>query len=150
MKYNDVVIRWSKIATILFAAMVVAADVFGVVISKYMCYIWADKIDDVSLTILTVVFYLGTIFAYGILASLFVLLNNMSKDKVFDKINTKLMDYIVLALVGIAVVCTVGGFVWFGSWFLAIISLFMGLVVLSVRVCFVKAITMKEEMDLTI
>ena len=50
----------------------------------------------------------------------------------------------------IAVVCTVGGFVWFGSWFLAIIALFMGLVVLSVRVCFVKAITMKEEMDLTI
>ena len=150
MKYNDVVIRWSKIATILFAAMVVVADVFGVVISKYMCYIWADKIDDFSLTILTVVFYLGTIFAYCILASLFVLLNNMSKDKVFDKINTKLMDYIVLALVGIAVVCTVGGFVWFGSWFLAIISLFMGLVVLSVRVCFVKAITMKEEMDLTI
>ena len=150
MKYNDVVIRWSKIATILFAAMVVVADVFGVVISKYMCYVWANKIDDVSLTIMTVVFYLGTLFAYGILSSLFVLLNNMSKDKVFDKVNTKLMDCIVGALVGIAVVCTVGGFVWFGSWFLAIIALFMGLVVLSVRVCFVKAITMKEEMYLTI
>ena len=150
MKYNDVVIRWSKIATILFAAMVVVADVFGVVISKYMCYIWANKIDDVSLTILTVVFYLGTLFAYGILASLFVLLNNMSKDKVFDRANTKLMGYIMGALVAIAIVCTVGGFVWFGSWFLAIIALFMGLIVLSVRVCFDKAITMKEEMDLTI
>ena len=150
MKYNDVVIRWSKIATILFAAMVVVADVFGVVISKYMCYIWANKIDDVSLTILTVVFYLGTLFAYGILASLFVLLNNMSKDKVFDRANTKLMSYIMGALVAIAIVCMVGGFVWFGSWFLAIIALFMGLIVLSVRVCFDKAITMKEEMDLTI
>ena len=150
MKYNDVVIRWSKIATILFAAMVVVADVFGVVISKYMCYIWANKIDDVSLTILTVVFYLGTLFAYGILASLFVLLNNMSKDKVFDRANTKLMGYIMGALVAIAIVCTVGGFVWFGSWFLAIIALFMGLIVLSVRACFDKAITMKEEMDLTI
>ena len=150
MKYNDVVIRWSKIATVLFAAMVVVADIFGVVISKYMCYIWANKIDDVSLTILTVVFYLGTLFAYGILFSLFVLLNNMSKDKVFDRANVKLMGYIMASLVAIAVVCTVGGFVWFGSWLLAIIALFMSLIVLSVRACFDRAIIMKEEMDLTI
>ena len=150
MKYNDVVIRWSKIATILFAAMVVVADVFGVVISKYICYVWAEKIDVASLAVIMSVLYLGTAFAYVILVSLFLLLNNMSKDKVFDRGNTKLMGIMVGALVAAAVICVVGGFVWFGNWLLAAFALFMGLVVLSVRCCFAKAITMKEEMDLTI
>ena len=150
MNYNDTVIRWSKIATFLFVAMVIAADVFGVVISQYVCYVWAEKIDAVSLAIVMAVLYLGTVFAYVILVSLFLLLNNMSKDKVFDRANTKLMGIMVGSLVAAAVVCVVGGFVWFGNWLLAAFALFMGLVVLSVRCCFAKAITMKEEMDLTI
>ena len=78
------------------------------------------------------------------------MLSNMSKDKVFDRENTKLMMIITAALTGIAVDCIVGGFIWNGCWILAIVALFMALVVLSIRVVFVKAITMKEEMDLTI
>ena len=39
---------------------------------------------------------------------------------------------------------------WNGGWVLTIVALFMALVVLSIRVVFAKAITMKEEMDLTI
>ena len=74
----------------------------------------------------------------------------MSKDLVFDRANTKLMGIITGALVGIAAVCVVGGFVWNGCWILSIIALFMGLIVLSVKVVFDKAITMKEELDLTI
>jgi uncharacterized membrane protein YjjP (DUF1212 family) len=74
----------------------------------------------------------------------------MSKDKVFDRENTKIMTIITCALVGIAVDCTVCGFIWNGGWILAIVALFMSLVVLSIRVVFSKAITMKEEMDLTI
>ena len=74
----------------------------------------------------------------------------MSKDKVFDRENTKIMTIITCALLGIAVDCTVCGFIWNGGWILAIVALFMSLVVLSIRVVFSKAITMKEEMDLTI
>ena len=84
------------------------------------------------------------------LIPLFKMLSNMSKDKVFDRENTKIMTIITCALVGIAVDCTVCGFIWNGGWILAIVALFMSLVVLSIRVVFAKAITMKEEMDLTI
>ena len=84
------------------------------------------------------------------LIPLFKMLSNMSKDKVFDRENTKIMTIITCALVGIAVDCTVCGFIWNGGWILAIVALFMSLVVLSIRVVFSKAITMKEEMDLTI
>ena len=150
MRYDDVVIRWAKIATILFTAMAVVADIFGVVITRYIAYCWAEVFDLPRVIALMVVFYLGTIGGYTVLIPLFKMLSNMSKDKVFDRENTKLMMIITAALTGIAVDCIAGGFIWNGCWILAIVALFMALVVLSIRVVFVKAITMKEEMDLTI
>ncbi len=150
MRYDDVVLRWAKIATALFAAMAVVADIFGVVIVKYIAYCWAEVYDLPRVIALIVIFYLGSIGGYLVLVPLFLMLLNMSKDKVFDRANTKLMTIITLALVFIAVDCTVCGFIWNGGWILTIVALFMALVVLSIRVVFAKAITMKEEMDLTI
>ena len=150
MRYNDGIIRWSKIATVLFIAIVVVADVFGVPIAKYISYTYAEKSDDLTKLVITLVWYLGTVGAYVILISVFKLLSNMSKDIVFDRTNTKLMNIIAGALIGIGVVCAAGGIVWIGSSFLTIIALFMALIVMCVKVVFGKAIEMKEEMDLTI
>ena len=150
MRYDDVILRWAKIATVLFTAIAVVADIFGVVIVKYIAYCWAEVFDLPRVIALIVIFYLGTVGGYLVLIPLFKMLNNMSKDKVFDRDNTKLMMIITAALVGIAVDCTVCGFIWNGGWILAIVALFMSLVVLSIRVVFAKAITMKEEIDLTI
>ena len=110
----------------------------------------SSSIDTPRVIALMVIFYIGTIGGYLVLIPLFKMLSNMSKDKVFDRENTKIMTIITCALVGIAVDCTVCGFIWNGGWILAIVALFMSLVVLSIRVVFAKAITMKEEMDLTI
>lgn len=150
MKYDNGIIKWSKIATVMFIAIVVVADIFGIPISKYVCYCWAERFDDPALAVTGAVWYLGTVGAYVILISVFKLLSNMSRDVVFDKANTNLMKIITMALIGIGAVCAAGGFVWFGSFFLTIIALFMALIVLCVKVVFDKAIAMKEEMDLTI
>lgn len=150
MRYNDGIIRWTKIATVLFIAMAVVADIFGIVITQYIAYCWALVFDTFRVVALTVIYYLGTVGGYVVLISLLKLLSNMSKDKVFDRSNTKLMMIITLSLVAIAVDCVIGGFIWNGAWILAIVALFMALIVMSVRVVFDKAITMKEEMDLTI
>ncbi len=150
MRYDDVILRWAKIATIMFTAMAVVADFCGVIITRYIAYCWAEVFDMPRVTALAVVFYIGTIGGYTVLIPLYKMLSNMSKDKVFDRDNTKLMTIITSALVGIAVDCVVGGFIWNGCWILTIVALFMALVVLSIRVVFAKAITMKEEMDLTI
>ncbi|MDO4876996.1 MAG: DUF2975 domain-containing protein [Oscillospiraceae bacterium] len=152
MKYHNVIIRWSKIATMLFIAMVLVGDIFGFAITRYICWIWAEvPVEDTARLLgLSVVYYLGTAGAYAILFSLLKLLFNMGKDIVFDRSNTKLMNIIAYTFVAIAVDCTVGGFIWSGSFILAILALFLALVVQSVRVVFDKAITMKEELDLTI
>ena len=64
MRYDDVILRWAKIATVLFTAMAVVADVFGVVITKYIAYCWAGVFDLPSVIGLTTVFYIGTVGGY--------------------------------------------------------------------------------------
>ncbi len=150
MHYDDVILRWAKIATVLFTAMAVVADIFGVLISQFVAYCWADVFDTPRVIALTVVFYLGTLGGYTVLIPLFLLLTNMSRDKVFDRANTRLMTIITIALIAIAVDCAAGGFIWNGAWILGIVASFMALIVLSIRVVFGKAIAMKEELDLTI
>ena len=150
MKYQSVIIKWSKIATLLFIAMVLVGDIFGITITQYICYVWAEVFDPAKLAGLSVVYYLGTVGTYVILFSLLKLLSNMGKDIVFERANIMLMNIIAYTFVVVAVDCTVGGFIWSGSFILAILALFLALVVQSVRVVFDKAITMKEELDLTI
>lgn len=150
MKYQSIIIRWSKVATLLFIAMVLVGDIFGFIITQYICYIWAAKFDAVSLAGLSVVYYLGTVGTYVILFSLLKLLSNMGKDIVFERTNIKLMNIIAYTFVAVALDCLAGGFIWSGSFILAVLALFLALVVQSVRVVFDKAITMKEELDLTI
>ena len=150
MKYDNRIIRWSKIATIIFIALVVVADLFGVVISSYISLVWAERSDTFAIVLLTTVWYMGTVGAYGILISVYKLLTNMGKDIVFDRANTGLMKIMVIALIAIAAVCALGSITWIGTSFLSMVALFMALIVSCVRVVFDKAISMKEEMDLTI
>ena len=100
MRYDDVILRWAKIATVLFTALAVVADIFGVVIIKYIAYVWAGVFDTPRVIALMVIFYIGTIGGYLVLIPLFKMLSNMSKDKVFDRENTKIMTIITCALVG--------------------------------------------------
>ena len=85
MRYDDVILRWAKIATVLFTALAFVADIFGVVITKYIAYCWAEVFDLPRVIALIVIFYLGTIGGYLVLIPLFLMLSNMSKDKVKSK-----------------------------------------------------------------
>ena len=147
---SNIVIRWSKIATVLFIAMVMVMDGIALIVAKYISFDWAQKFDNLSVGILAGSIWAATIAGYALLISIFKLLSNMGKDEVFDKKNTKLMSVMVWSLVGAAVCATVGGIVWNGSFILTIVALFMALIVLTVKVVFDKAIDMKNELDLTI
>ena len=56
MRYDDVILRWTKIATIMFTAMAVVADICGVIITKYIAYCWAEVFDLPRVIVLTVIF----------------------------------------------------------------------------------------------
>lgn len=149
-KTNNTIIRWTKIATALFIALVMVMDAVALIVAKYISYVWALKTDNLSVGIIAGSIYVGTIAGYAILVSVYKLLSNMEKDQVFEKKNTKLMSVMVWGLIGAGVCAIVGGFVWEGSFCLTIAAWFMALIVLSVKVVFDKAIDMKAELDLTI
>ncbi len=150
MDKADNVIRYTKVATVIFLVLVVVADVFGFIITNYITRVWADREDTFALITLSTVYYLGTVGAYVVLIAFYKLLNNMSKDIVFDKANTKLMKIIAIALALMGVDCMVGTIAWFGTIYVGIICFFMMLVLFCVRAVFEKAIEMKSELDLTI
>lgn len=150
IKYNTDIIHACKIATVIFMALVFVADIFGYIISRYVVYVWIGRFDMLALVLTTSVFYVCTLIAYVLLGSVYGLLNNMSKDVVFDTKNTKLMGYMVWCLILIGVFCAVELIVWPGAVFLSVIAWFMTLIVLCVKVVFDKAISMKDELDFTI
>lgn len=143
-------IRYTKIATVIFIGLVVAADVFGFIITEFITRVWAGRNDSLALILLAIVYYIGTAFAYVVLIALYKLLDNMSKDVVFDVRNTKHMKLIAIACVFMGVDCTVGMIAWTGTIYLAVICIFMTFIILCVRAVFEKAIAMKDELDLTI
>ncbi len=143
-------IRYTKIATVIFIAFVVAADVFGFIITGYITRVWADRSDAFAMITLATVYYLGTAGAYVVLFALYRLLSNMGKNIVFDKQNTKLMKIIAIACALMGADCVAGTLAWFGTVYAAVICFFMVLIILCVRAVFEKAIEMKDELDLTI
>lgn len=149
-RYSSSVIRISKLATIVFIALVVMADIGGYFIAKYVTYCWIEKFDIMSLILTTVVFYVATVCGYVVLFSLYKLLSNMEKDIVFDVCNTRLMGYITMGLIACGIACACETFTWPGAIFLSVVAWFIALIVLCVKTTFDKAIAMKDEMDLTI
>jgi len=143
-------IRYTKVATVIFIAFVVAADAFGYIITSYISRVWADRNDAFAMITLATVYYLGTVGAYVVLFALYKLLDNMGKDIVFDKKNTKLMKIIAIACALMGTDCVAGTLAWFGTIYAGIICFFMVLIILCVRAVFEKAIEMKDELDLTI
>lgn len=149
-KYNNRVITWAKIATIIFIALVVVADATSYINAQYIAYVLCGTHAVSSIIILMASMILGTICGYVVLFSILFLLDNIKNDIVFDKKNTKLMSRVVYALVAAAVCALVGGIVWIDAFLIAVVALFVAVIVLAVKVCFDKAISMKDELDLTI
>ena len=149
-KYKSDVIRLSKLAAIVFIALIVMADIAGWPIAKYVTYCWIGKFDIPSLVLTTIVFYMATVCGYIVIFSVYKLLSNMEKDIVFDLKNTRLMGYITMGLISCGFACACETFTWPGAIFISIVAWFMALIVLCVKTAFDKAIQMKDEMDLTI
>ncbi|MBQ4271539.1 MAG: DUF2975 domain-containing protein [Clostridiales bacterium] len=149
-KYNDKIISWSKIATVFFIILVILADILGVTSARYIATEWAGKTDELSIGMFTTVYYLITVLALIVLICVFKLLQNMSRDVVFDKRNTDLIKYVVICLIVAGFAFFALAFVWGEAGVLSLTAWFVSLIVLSVKVAFDKAITMKKDIDLTI
>ena len=89
-------------------------------------------------------------FALTALSCLWKLLRNIHAAQIFHGANSRLMAALSWCCAGVTLV-TLGAFRWYPPLlFLSLAMAFLFLIVRVVRICFIAAIALKEENDLTV
>lgn len=101
-------------------------------------------------TAVLVAYYACLPFALTALLCLWKLLRNILAERVFQPFNSRLMAVVSWCCVGVAAV-TLAAFRWYSPLIFITLSMaFLFLIVRVVRNCFIAAIALKEENDLTV
>jgi hypothetical protein len=101
-------------------------------------------------TAILIAYYACLPFALTALVCLWKLLRNISAERVFLEANSRLMAVVSWCCVGVALV-TLAAFRWYPPLIFITLSMaFLFLIVRVVRNCFIAAIALKEENDLTV
>ena len=97
-----------------------------------------------------IAYYACLPFALTALICLWKLLRNIIGERVFLEVNSRLMAVVSWCCVGVALV-TLASFRWYPPLIFITLSMaFLFLIVRVVRNCFIAAIALKEENDLTV
>ena len=101
-------------------------------------------------TAILIAYYACLPVALTALVCLWKLLRNISAERVFLEANSRLMAVVSWCCVGVALV-TLAAFRWYPPLIFITLSMaFLFLIVRVVRNCFIAAIALKEENDLTV
>ena len=141
-------IKLSLACVIIFAAMMLAGDVFAY---KWVSWLAGFHIDDANFTIkFMIVVYTSSVFGWICLYAMWQLLTNLLRGEVFTTANIKCMRIISWCCAGAAVIFAFGGLFYLPLFVVAIAAAFMMLIVRIVKNAFQQAGEMKSELDLTI
>ena len=140
----------SRILTIVFAAVVAAADLGGWWLVEFICKNILIDHGTVGRITLLLALYLCSAPAYVALACLYRLLKNIGTDRVFIAENVVYLHRISLCCALVAVIGLMASPVWYSLILIAAAAAFMGLIVRVVKNVFVRAIGMKDELDYTV
>lgn len=154
-------VRLSQACVIVFAALLLALDVFAYPLVTRLCasahYIGGHSYEQLwtvthwqFAAVLLAAVYAGSVFAWIVLWKLFALLRRIHRGDVFDEQNVKLLRTISWCCFGAAAASLAGGAVYLPLLVLAGAAGFMGLIVRIVKNVFQQAILMKSELDFTV
>ena len=101
-------------------------------------------------TALLVGFYLCAVPSGISLVCLYLLLQNIRKDRIFTKPSSLLMGIVSWCCAAVTLITGVAGFWYMPLFFLTVAMAFLFLIVRVIRGCFIAAIALKEENSLTI
>lgn len=140
----------SRGLVLLFGGLLVALDVTGPWFVKFVC---SNVIFHTGLRFelpLLICLYACSVPGYVVLVDLYRLLRNLEKELVFVPENVTLMRRVSWCCVAVAVVCLICSTTWLSLFVVALAAALMALIVRIVKNVFVRAIRMKDELDLTI
>ncbi len=143
-------IQFSRGLVILFGALLVALDIGGFWFVQFICDNVAQHTGFRFVLSLLICLYVCSIPAYILLVSLYKLLNNMEKDRVFVQENVVLLRRVSWCCVAAALICLLFISTWLSLVVISLAAAFMALIVWVIKNVFVRAINMKAELDYTI
>jgi len=94
--------------------------------------------------------YVGCVPAAALLVFLYTLLRRISAGSVFVKENTACLRYISWCCFAGAVICLVSTLYYFLWFAIGVVAAFMGLIVRVIKNVVAKAISLQDDVDLTI
>ena len=146
MKKGAVIVTSAAVvlcALILLAASVAApalADIFA----EYRML--SQRVE----TVILVAYYICTVPAFASIWCLWKLLMNIRLEEPFKGENMTFMGIVSYCCVMVAAITLWAGFYYMPMWFVSAVMLFTFLIVRVVRGCFICAMHIKEENNLTI
>lgn len=146
---NSKSIILSEILLAVFAVTLLALDVF---MSPFLDW-YMNLRQMTSSTIkaaMMITMYVGSVFAWIILAEMFSLLRNLQKAEVFTEKNAKILRLVSFCFLLIALVTIAGGFFYLPFFIVTAAAAILTLIVHIVKNAFAEAVKMKDELDLTI
>ena len=140
----------SRVMVAVFTVTLLCCDVGGWWLVRFVCENVMNDHGQAGSYELLAGLYLCSIPAYSLLYSLYRLLQNMEKNRVFIAENVVLLRRVSWCCVLAALICLCITPVWPSLFLVAVAAAFMALIVRVVKNVFVHAIGMKDELDYTV
>ena len=143
-------IKLSQGCLIAFAVLLAAADLGGYWLTRWAVSISRTLHGAWDKALLMATLYTCSALAWALLFALWRLLRNMQRGVVFDEENVRYLRITGWCCFGACLICFFSSFYCQPILLIAIAAGFMGLIVRIVKNVFEQAITMKDELDLTV
>ena len=135
---------------LLFALLLAGVDLTAFWLSEWFVAfsLPLEGLRDRNLLLATI--YIGSLFAWILLYSLWQLLRNMQKSIVFEPINIRYLRWASWACFAAAILCLISTLYYPPLVIIAIAAAFVGLIVRIIKNVFAEAEAMKTELDYTV
>lgn len=138
----------SKITTILFLVLLIAASLFLPAIVRQ--YILLRNENTALFLPLLITVYTSVPFAGGLLVCLYCLLHNIGKNNIFTDKNVTFLRIASWCCFAAAIIYGVCSFRYLPAILISLAAAFMGLILRVIKNVFEQAIMIKNENDYTI
>ncbi len=140
----------TKILLFIFLGFIVCLDVFAFFIVNFFIDSFAITTNNIGLIALYSAIYTSSVAGLILIYNLYKVLINIENNQVFTKSNVHHLNHVSLACGYVSVITMFTGVFFTSVFFISIASGFVSLIVRIVMQIFVKAIAMKNEIELTI
>lgn len=147
---KDKSILLSRVCIVIFGALLAVADIGSYWLVSW--FMWVSHtlsgLKDGILLMITI--YSCSIFAWILLVNLWKLLTNIQQGMVFEMTSVKYLRIAAWCCAGVCFICFLSTIYYTPFILISVAAGFMALIVRIIKNVFEQAISMKDELDLTV